>query len=592
MSPIHPQRLLALALGLAFLLPGAALGDQTPSKTPTQDKGGKTAAPEKSAADKEIGGAERQAPSYRRVKRELKRIATTRAELTKGTPPGPKAPALDSAGSPVLAPRRRVLALSLDDAIRHALRNGYAGLIATETARARAYGVPQARAAFDPSFQLGASTTKSRKTQSFTNPLTGLPNFVSNQNNGIQFNASIDQTLPWGTVLRLTGNQSRSVTAGAKNNPQIRVDSRMTITQPLLRGLGSDVNLAALRNSRLDKKDANSDLAQQFQNTIVAVRRAYWAVVSAETSLRVQQANLDNGLDLLEGERFKQKMGTRRQLDVAIAEATVARRREAVIRAETSLENVRDELLNLVAPSSKARDWDLFIVPIDRPTYVARRRVSLGAASKIAGQRRFDLQNARRAITRQERNLQVARNGQLPSLDLSLSGGISAVGRKHLNTYRLLDPVDKAFDLSAGLTLRFPLILRAERARAAAATHDLRRAQLNYRRLEATVMLELRKAIRAVTSAQERVAVNQQGLLLSENQLKTEREAVRFGKATPRNILQSQQNLANAELSLQQALIDFREAIAGFDASMGVLLDRFRDELPSEALEGLRGATR
>ena len=48
-----------------------------------------------------------------------------------------------------------------------------------------------------------------------------------------------------------------------------------------------------------------------------------------------------------------------------------------------------------------------------------------------------------------------------------------------------------------------------------------------------------------------------------------------------------EQQLANARLSLQSALIEYRESIAAFDGRRGVLLDRYRSDLPDIVLEAI-----
>ena len=84
------------------------------------------------------------------------------------------------------------------------------------------------------------------------------------------------------------------------------------------------------------------------------------------------------------------------------------------------------------------------------------------------------------------------------------------------------------------------------------------------------------------------LAALQHSLQLSERQLATEREAVKLGQSIPRNVLDAQQGLANARLALQSALIDYREAIAGYQSSLGILLDRYRSALPPRVVDALR----
>lgn len=524
----------------------------------------------------------------RRIRAELARIESERKKLIK-TMPSLNVPTSGKARSPVLTRRRQVLALRLEEAVTLALENDLATRVAIEQARAGSTQYREARAVLDPVLTASVFRSRSRQTQIFTNPVTGQPlDPVLNQIDTWDFAAGISQFIPTGGQLSLDFRQSRRDVLGASNNPQISPSFQATLTQPLLRNRGIDVALAQLRNAELGDADAWSRLTTSYQQLILDVRRAYWAVVSAEENLRVQKANLTSGTEFLRGERAKLDYGKGRKLDVAIAEAEVARRAEAVIRAETELENVRDQLLVRISPSTRLLEWDVFIVPLERPVFVPPPKLDMGRALDTALQRRPDLKIAKRSILREERNLLVADNAVMPSLDFVMSGGVSAVGRKHHNAYRLLDPPEDAFNVRAGVQLRYPFFLRAERARRARARANLRAAELDLERLKSQVILELRRTQRQIISARERVIVNQRSLQLSERQLATEREAVKLGQSIPRNVLDAQQGLANARLALQSALIDYREAIAGYQSSLGILLDRYRSALPPRVVDALR----
>lgn len=527
--------------------------------------------------------------SIRRIRAELNRIKRERLKartIVKGSQRvtfrrGDKR-------TPVLAYRRQVLPLTLEQAIILALKNDLGGVIAKENARASEAAVPIARAAFDPTFSASAFRSRTRRTSIFQNPLTGLPAAaVTNQNDRWEFSTQLQQLTPWGATTRLSLNQTRSETLGATNNPQIDVNMTLAYTQPLLRNFGFDVTLANLRNSRLDKADAYASLASTLQGIVLSVRQAYWAVVSAEENLRVQQTNLSNAVEFFRNEEKKFELGSGRKLEVAVAEATVARRREAVIQAETDLENSRDALLNRIAPNTDLIEWDVFIVPLDRPSFVKAPSLNLPKAVNRAFLRRLDLKIAARDIIRNRRNLVVADNNTMPNLDFVISGSLLATGEKHHNAYKLLDPPEDAFNLRLGFNLSLPLFLRSEKAQAARARHNLRAAEFSFEKTKADAILEVRRAIRAIISARERVLVNQTSVKLNERQLETEIESVRSGISVARDLLDAQQQLANARLALQRALIDYREAIASYDGSLGILLDKYRPYLPASAKNAL-----
>lgn len=525
----------------------------------------------------------------RRIRAELKRLETARRKWI------PKESALVlpkiPTQSPVLKVRRKVLPLTLNDAIRLALKNDLASQIALENAKATATGVDRSLANFDPTIEANISRSRARRTNIFQNPLTGLPaNAVTNQTDRLNLSTSVSKLFSFGGRGSLSWTQSRSETVGASNNPQVDVGVSASFTQPLLKGRGFEVTLANLKNSRLDRADAYSNFAQTLQQMILDVRQAYWALVSAEENLRVQQANLFSAYEFLQGERNKFVVGSSKTIDVALAEATVARRMEAVIRSETQIENARDALLNRISPSADLLAWDVFLVPLDRPTYITPPSLALNDAVATALEKRWDIVIARRDLERQKRNVVVAKNNALPSLDFDVTGGVATTQRKHHNAYEALDPPEDSFNIRAGLTLRFPLFFRAEKANEARARFTLRASELNLQKRRSDAILEIRASIRNIISSRERVLVNQQSVKASQKQLALQTEAVKEGVALTQDLLDAQQRLADARLSAQQSLIDYREAIASFHGSLGVLLEKYREDLTPEIRSALEGA--
>ncbi|MDF1664596.1 MAG: TolC family protein, partial [Planctomycetota bacterium] len=466
-----------------------------------------------------------------------------------------------------------------------------ASQIALENAKATATGVDRSQADFDPTIEANISRSRARRTNIFQNPLTGLPaNAVTNQTDRLNLSTSVSKLFSFGGRGSLSWNQSRSETVGASNNPQVDIGVSASFTQPLLKGRGFEVTLAQLKNSRLDRADAYARFAQTLQQMILDVRQAYWALVSAEENLRVQQANLFSAYEFLQGERLKVVEGASKKIDVALAEATVARRMEAVIRSETQIENARDSLLNRISPSADLLAWDVFVVPLDRPTYIAPPSLELNAAVTMALDKRWDIQIAGRDLERQKRNVVVAKNNALPSLDFDITGGVATTQKKHHNAYAALDPPEDSFNLRAGLTLRFPLFFRAEKANEARARFTLRASELDLQKRRSDAILEIRASIRNIISSRERVLVNQQSVKASEKQLALQTEAVKQGVALTQDLLDAQQRVADARLAAQQSLIDYREAIASFHGSLGILLEKYREDLTPDIRSALEEA--
>ena len=577
-------RTLAALAALALAASGPLLAQDEPPRPEGHD--GPWPAPaqvpgEHAAAPGEVVEVDR-AEEMARIKAELERVRRERMQAV-GQEAALEERLRDLAAdalSPVLAPRREVLTLTLAQAIDLALAQNPDYLVELLRAQAAAEQVPQAEAAFDPVLTGQATWSEGRPPFFSSNPFSGFAIGLQTASfDRFDLSLGLTKRFALGTTATVTWNEQRQKTENQFSlNPAYSPSLRVELSQPLLRGFGLDANLAQVRLAENAALTADMTYADFLLEGVLAVEQAYWDLVRAEEELRFQERSFESALKFLDDQRRRKDVGAASDLDVIIAQAGVAERREGVIVGENALEAARDGLLRLVRPSGDARRWDVFVVPVDRPWLGEEAPLDVEAALDLARRRRPDLRRARVAADSARLTLVQRENEALPLVDVFGSLTEDGLGGGHHSAWSALGS-GRFYGWTVGLRLELPLFLRAEQARSRAARVGLAQAEAAVAGAEAGVVLDVRRAVRDVRTGRARVEAARASRILAARQLQATYTRVEHGTAVPRDVLDDLARLAQAESREIQAFINYRLSRSRLARAQGTLLDDRLDDL-------------
>jgi len=450
-----------------------------------------------------------------------------------------------SPGEPSQSPR--VLQLTLEDALRIALRNNFdleIEHLATETARFDALG---SWGAFDPVFSLTGSASKSE-----SEPSSRL---AGTEDNDLRLSSSLSLPLSYtGGTLDLGYEHVNSET----DNPFATFDISTTdvltvaLNQPLLRGAWKRYATVEQRASQLVLERQLEREREVRTRMLLDVYNAYWDLVSAQEELAVRKLAVELGQQQLAQDKRRLEVGAGTEVDVLQSETNVAQQEQLRLQADYRVLEMRDTLRRLLAPRPEGdyRDylakWDwpietLTTLPEVEETPPLDWRVSLGTAiaeRPELAQRRLDIESA-------EVDLQRSRSERLPQLDLQLSTASAGFDT---------DPAE-AFDKAAGwdfpsytgaLTFGMPLLNRRARNAERAARAALRSSMLSYDRAEVDLLAEVRNAVNEVDKQRDSVSAAIKSRTLAQRQLEAEETRQQVGLSTTFQVLQFQEDLARA----------------------------------------------
>src|SRR5258706_5784266 len=132
-----------------------------------------------------------------------------------------------------------------------------------------------------------------------------------------------------GTQVSLTFENTRLRTNSIRftYNPILNSSLTLTVTQPLMRGFGSDLNRRYIRIAKRSERIADLVFRQQVIDTIAGVARLYTDLVSLDEDVKVKEETLRLAERLYEDNKNKVDQGTLPPIDLTRAHALVAANR-------------------------------------------------------------------------------------------------------------------------------------------------------------------------------------------------------------------------------------------------------------------------
>jgi len=230
------------------------------------------------------------------------------------------------------------------------------------------------------------------------------------------FTLALDGRATWGTQYSLDYRTNREVGSFTAGRSVYSSSLGFTLTQPLLRGLGRDANLATIRTRERGVDIADAQLESTVLTSIGETIKAYWTLVGAIELLDVRTESYENAQRLLRINEQRLDIGTAAAIEVLQAKSPVARRQGELITARTAILNAEDNLKNLIGMQDGLNFEDSSIIPVDRP---GTRDLDwdMEQTMRRAAENRPEVRTAKLQLENAETEKSRARNDLLPQLD-------------------------------------------------------------------------------------------------------------------------------------------------------------------------------
>jgi outer membrane protein TolC len=477
------------------------------------------------------------------------------------------------------------IVLSLNDAIIRALSNNVSIKVESFNSKVKKETIMERLSEFDATLGLELST--GRKTQQLASAFSS-PNRMENDNDN--WDLSLSQKLVTGANYQFdfTNNRNKTNSATAGLNPSYSSEFQLSLTQPLLKNFGIDLNKRNIHIAKNEVDISDHEFKTKVIETVSEVENTYWDFVFTLGDLEVKQKSLERAKDLQRRVKAQVLVGTMAPIETLQAESEVASREEFLLTAQDAIDDNQDKLKNIlnidfsspqgispIYPSTQANvlieDFDfneiMKMALSNRPDYLAKKK---------------DLENKDILVKYQENQI-------YPSVDLvgslginGLSGeaititsgtfqGTSAYGGGYGNS--LTDALStNYYDWEFGVKFSYPLGNRSAKSKLSASRLEKAQLILGIKDLEKKIILEVRESARQLTTDSKRIKAATIAKKLAEEKLKAEEKKFEVGLSTSFNVLKFQEDLAEAQSNEIKTIIDYKQSRIRFRKSIASTL--------------------
>ena len=465
--------------------------------------------------------------------------------------PEPSSPSMPGTQSRPLA--SRPVELRLTEAISLGLRDNRTIHSAYLQRIAQQFELRIAEDRFTPKLQLSSRALLARSQEDSSRTLEAIPATTLATELGTRF------SLAWTSRLDRADSRGRFDSSGFG----------FSVTQPLLRDAGREVNAASVELARLGEQINRLNLKNTVCQTVTQIIRAYREVVRAQEQVRIAGEALGRSRQLLAINRALIAAGRMAEFEILQAEADVASQELGLEETANQLEASRRELLRLLAldldtPLRADDDLQVRHLPID---VAQARRIALENQPEYLVQ----LLTGKQAKI----NLKVAQNSGLP--DVSLAGGGNYSRNDFLGSGD--SSLDRRWDWYGGVQVDIPIGDLSRQQNEVRAEVDTRAQVLRQADARQALEQSVGDAVRDTEARWRQYQIALRGRDLSQKKLEFERSKFKVGRSSNFQVLSFESDLRNAENTVLNVLLAYLNAQTQLDLLLGMTLESWHIEL-------------
>jgi outer membrane protein len=463
-------------------------------------------------------------------------------------------------------PEKGPLKITVKDAILIALENNRSLLVERLNPSIRQTFEEQERAVFDPAVEAEVSARRND-----SKSLNQSGSYTESSVNDIyQGSISFKEFFPTGTFVE-AGAITKTTDSNLYNDPFSSTNLGLSVTQSLLRGYGTDVNLARLRQSQLETDITQYELRGFSESLLAQVETTYWDYALSQRQIEIVEESLKLAKQQIAETEEMIQVGAMAEAELAAAQAEVAAQQQGLINARSTMESTRLRLLRLLNPPGQTL-WYRDITLVHPPTLPEIKLDKVEAHVALAIRMLPVMNQAKLNIQMEDLEVVRTKNGLLPRMDLFITLG--KTGYSDSFSGSVSDITGDSYDAMAGLNFEYPIFNRDARAQHRRAILRQDQAEMALDNLKQLVELDVRNAYIEVNRTKEQISASSATRKFDEEKLRIETEKFRVGKSTNFLVAQAQRDLLISRIAEVQALANYLKALIDLYRLDGSLLVR------------------
>ena len=526
---------------------------------------------------------------------ELSSNATTEAKTP--SVPTPLAPSdLESIFISVTGGSGSSLSLDIPEMVRMALSNNSDIKIQRLAPELGQTDIRRALGLFDPQLAFSSQYAESETPQNAQQYIaTGgqitqstEPRIFSSQDYDMRW--QLGGLTPLGTQYSLNFNQQQ-----ARNDinierppslfyPEYTSVLGLSLSQPLLKNFGPDVNLAGLRIARIQKKIGWYDWQKQMINSLSEALYRYFDLVYANENMRVRKEAVEASR-LLEQQNIQRVIGGKmRPSDVWEAQASLSNNVDLALRSMNSYIEAQNSLKSVIFTDKMAESGSISrIIPessLEVPTVAIDRSQFIYEAISS----RPEYLNIVSKAEQEGIRVRYAKNQSYPTVNLVGNMGLTGLEGEY-GTSLSNAMSAQGTNFSVGVLVSIPLGNIEGRANLDAAKLREKQAQIAIQKAITAISIEVDTAVSLLATSQQQVIAARDTALAARKTATAEEKLLEEGKATTFEVVRLQSNAAESQSRELASIAAYRKNVVRLAVARGKLLNELGISLQKEALQ-------
>lgn len=362
----------------------------------------------------------------------------------------------------------------------------------------------------------------------------------------------------------VTGTQISAGPSILKYPKHYNTELRAILTQPLLRGLSKEYQLAGIYAAHFEKRTACRNLYIAQINLIVKTVQMLYEVVKAEKTLHFTQESLVRIKQFFQAAKLKEKIGLSDSVDVFRAETELRNAEEALTSAQERLQDSEDVLRELLSLPLNT------CIKVDVPMIYTPNTLDPNRAIELALQNRIEMDQSRDQWDECKRLSRVAKCNLYPELNLVLN--YTNCGRDEVFTRACTRHRESTWGVGFTTTASFDAL--SENIAYQRSLLAVKNCESGSDQTETMLILEVKRTLRQLKRVYQRIVLQEEQIKTSEGELHLAKLKFDRGMADNFNVIQAEKTLRSSQQAYWSAVIEHIVGEVQLLAAIGLLIDK------------------
>lgn len=396
------------------------------------------------------------------------------------------------------------------------------------------------------------------------------------QNTFDNFNMGVNIPLKTGgnVTVQLPISKQETNNTFALLNPAYATNLQFSISQPLLRNAGVNVNTNSIRVTTYQGKIVDARTKLEAIRILAEAERAYWRLYAAKRELQVRQEQYELAVTQLEAATRRVNAGDTAPIEITRSQSGVAQTLQGIIIASSAVQRFQRDLKRIINRSDLPINGE---TAIDIGTDPAPVSFDLDgdALAEFAVANRMEMLEQELQIAIAATNVDFARNQKLPLVTLDYAYGINGLGSSYGRAFNQM-PNHSFEDWSVGLNAQVPIGNEAAKAFYQQAILERLQRLASKSARELSIRLEVYDALEKLQEDWQKILAARQSSILAARTYEAEQRQFNVGVRTSTDVFDAATSLADAQSQEVLALADYQIAQIDIAFATGTLLGRER----------------